>query len=206
MICDRIRHLSGSVFYDTMHSMNKLIVLMGGQGVGKGTFAKMLASRHKYQIIETGQMLRDAAKTDTTIAEIMARGELLPFETLTRLIARTLDIHHDTILDGFPRTMSQAQWLIQNYADKFDIHVLYLDVPQEIMIQRIKKRIRDGGGRADDADMTAVMRRLDIFWNETMPAIRWLESVPGIRFSDVDVRGDVNDNFNNILTALSSQE
>ncbi len=182
--------------------MKQMIVLMGGQGVGKGTFARMLCERHDYKYIETGKMLRDAAANNKSIADIMARGELLPFEMLTQIIAENVDINRDTLLDGFPRTLDQAKWLIQNYANKFNIHILYLDVPEEIMIQRIQKRIRDGGGRTDDADNTAIRNRLNIFWNTTMPAIQWLQSVPNIKFSDIDVTGPVDENFKNILSAL----
>ena len=195
-------HLPGSVFYVKMKHMKQMILLMGGQGVGKGTFARMLNNHNKYKIIETGKMLRDAATTDKTIADIMARGELLPFETLVHLIEKNIDTDHDLLLDGFPRTMDQAKWLVDNYADKFNIHVLYLHVPESVMIARIQKRIREGGGRADDADTSAVRKRLDTFWHTTMPAIEWLATVPNIKFSDVDVTGNVDKNFQNILQAL----
>ena len=179
-----------------------MIILMGGQGVGKGTFARMLCDHHDYKYIETGQILRNAAKTYTNIADIMARGDLLPFNMLTELITANIDSEHDILLDGFPRTMNQAKWLIDNYADKFNIHVLYCNVPEEVMIQRIKKRINDGAGRADDADDAAIRNRLNTFWNTTMPAIEWLRTVPNIKFSDVDVTGPVDENFKNILAAL----
>ena len=71
------------------------------------------------------------------------------------------------------------------------------------MLARIQKRINAGGGRADDADAAAVRRRLDTFWNVTMPAIEWLRTAPGIKFSDVDVTGEVDDNFNRILAAMA---
>ena len=194
--------MPGSVFYGIIPSMKQMIILMGGQGVGKGTFARMLRERHNYAYIETGKMLRDAAATDKTIGYIMARGELLPFEMLAKLVADNIPTDTDVLMDGFPRTLPQAQWLVENYADKFDVRVIYLNVPEEIMIARIQKRIREGGGRADDADAAAVRKRLDIFQSETMPAIDWLRTVPNIRFADVDVSGAVDDNFKNILTAL----
>lgn len=175
---------------------------MGGQGVGKGTFARMLREHHKYNYIETGKMLRDAAATNKAIAETMARGELLPFETLVKLVSDNIVKDQDVLLDGFPRTLEQAKWLMDNYAGKFDIHVLYLDVPEEIMVKRIQKRIREGGGRADDADASAVRKRLGTFWKTTKPAIDWLSTVSSIKFSDVDVRGDLEDNFKNIQAAL----
>ena len=182
--------------------MKQMIILMGGQGVGKGTFARMLRERHDYTYIETGKMLRDAAATDKNIGDIMARGELLPFEMLTKLVTDNIPTDTDVLMDGFPRTLPQAQWLVEQYADKFDVRVIYLNVPEEIMMARIQKRIREGGGRADDADTAAVRKRLDIFQSETMLAINWLRTVPNIQFADVEVSGAVDDNFRNILTAL----
>mgnify|MGYP001777859312 CR=1 FL=1 len=177
---------------------------MGGQGVGKGTFARMLCERHDFKYIETGKMLRDASATNQDIANIMARGELLPFDMLAKLISENIDINRDMLLDGFPRTLDQAKWLVDNYAQKFHMHILYLDVPESIMIQRIQKRIRDGGGRTDDADNAAIRNRLNIFWNTTMPAINWLRTVPNVHFSDVDVTGPIDENFKNILDALQN--
>ena len=91
------------------------------------------------------------------------------------------------IVDGFPRTIGQAQWLVQQYSTTYDIQVIYLTVPEKIMLERIENRIREGGGRADDADATIVRRRLDNFWKTTMPAIDWLRTANGITFSEIDV-------------------
>lgn len=194
--------MSGSFFYAIITNMKNMIVLMGGQGVGKGTFARMLRERHEYNYIETGKMLRDAAKTDKNIADIMARGELLSFEMLIKLVASNITDEKDILMDGFPRTLEQAKWLVDTYADKFKINIIYLNVPEEIMVKRIQKRINEGAGRADDADSDAVRKRLDIFWNTTMPAINWLRTIPKIKFSDVDVSGELNDNFANVMDAL----
>lgn len=185
--------------------MKKMIVLMGGQGVGKGTFSKMLRERHDYNYIETGAMFR-SLPADSEIAKIIARGDLVPDDELFKLVATKIIDDKDLLIDGFPRTKPQAQWLVKNYADKFIIHILYLDVPEEIMIKRINKRINEGGGRADDADTAAIRRRLDTFWNVTMPAIEWLKTAHGIKFSDVDVTGPVDENFARILMALTPQK
>ena len=94
--------------------------------------------------------------------------------------------------------------MVKNYAEKFDIWVIYLDVPEKIMLARIEKRIREGGGRADDADANVVRRRLDSFWRITMPAIDWLRTAPGVKFADVDVTDDNPDvNFERISRALN---
>ena len=182
----------------------KMILMMGGQGVGKGTHARRLIARDGYGYIETGAMLR-ALPSESDVAQIMARGELVPDSDLFELVADNINkTQGDIILDGFPRTLPQAQWIVENYANKYDIRVVYLDVPESVMMARIEKRIREGGGRADDADAAIVRRRLDSFWKITMPAIDWLRTAPGIRFADVDVSAEDPDiNFAKISNALN---
>ena len=72
----------------------------------------------------------------------------------------------------------------------------------DVLIARIKKRVRDGSLRADDASMEIINRRLSNFESITMPAVEWLRNAPGIRFSEIDARGDVDDNFADIIAAL----
>lgn len=182
-----------------------MIVMMGGQGVGKGTFSKMLCAHHNFNYIETGAILR-ALPPESEIAKTIARGELVPDEKLFKLMESKITDDCDVILDGFPRDIAQAQWLVKNYADKFNIHVLYLNVPEDIMMARINKRIREGGGRADDADAAAVRRRLDTFRNKTMPAIKWLSKAPGIYFSDLDSTGNIDDNFARVCAAINQKK
>lgn len=182
---------------------SKMILMMGGQGVGKGTHARRLVARDGYGYVETGAILR-GLPPESIVAQIMARGELVPDADLFELVANAIDGVGDIILDGFPRTLPQAQWLVKNYAEKFDIRVVYMDVPESIMLARIEKRIREGGGRADDADANVVRRRLDSFWRITMPAIDWLRTAPGVKFADVDVTDDNPDvNFERISRALN---
>ena len=183
---------------------HKMIVLMGGQGVGKGTHARRLIERDGYHYIEAGAVLR-GLPPESPIAQIMARGELVPDNDLFELLAERFNVAHDIFVDGFPRTIGQAQWLIKNFADKFDVRVIYLNVPEKIMLERIENRIREGGGRADDADAAVVRRRLDNFWKTTMPAIEWMRNAPGIKFADVDVSAfDVNENFAKVSAAATN--
>ena len=182
---------------------SKMILLMGGQGVGKGTHARALIERDGYGYVETGAILR-ALPPKSRLAQIIARGELVPDVDLFEIMSDAIDKNPgDIIMDGFPRTIGQAQWIVQKYADKYDIRVIYLNVPKEIMLARIQKRIREGGGRADDADDAIVRRRLDNFFKTTMPAIEWLRTVNGIKFSDINVDDeDFYVNFARVSTAL----
>lgn len=196
--------MSQPSFNDKMKKMKNMIVFMGGQGSGKGTFARMLQKKHEYKYIETGEMLREASYANKTIYDIISKGELLPFETLIKLISDNITPDKDIIIDGFPRTMEQAHWLVNNYADKFKIHIIYLNVSEEVLLQRIQKRINEGAGRKDDADNITIIKRLNIFKNVTLPVINWLRDVPEIKFSEVNANGEVNDNFKNILKALEN--
>ena len=95
----------------------KMILMMGGQGVGKGTHARRLIVRDGYGYIETGAILR-ALPPETVVAQIMSRGELVPDADLFGVVADAIaTTDGDIILDGFPRTLTQAQWLVKNYAD-----------------------------------------------------------------------------------------
>ena len=71
----------------------------------------------------------------------------------------------DVILDGFPRTIGQAQWIVKSYANVFDIKVIFLAITEEKMIARIKKRLQSGEHRADDANENAVKKRIESFKN-----------------------------------------
>ena len=178
-----------------------MIVMMGGQGAGKGSIANIMKTEHEYKHIESGALFR-TLPADSEIAKIMARGELVPDSELFKLMQSQITNDSDIILDGFPRTLPQAQWLVEKYADKFNIHVLYLDLSEELMIFRINKRIREGGGRADDADTAAVRRRLDTFWKTTVPAIEWLRTAPRIKFSDIDASQTLDGNMEQIHASM----
>jgi len=187
---------------------NKLILMMGGQGSGKGTLSKrLLENADNFTYVETGAMLR-ALPDDSPLRAIVARGEFVPDAEVYKLLKSKIDAaNFDVLLDGFPRKVSQAQWLVETFADKFDIVAVYLDLPEPLMLKRIENRIAEGGGRADDADAAAVRRRLNNFQNETMPAIRWLENngdVTFVRVAIADAPIDVN--YAGFINALKSKQ
>ncbi len=181
-----------------------MIIMMGGPGTGKGTFSRLLHNVcPQYSHIETGALLR-AQPDGSPIRLAIAGGNLVSNELVCDLISKTISqTHGDIILDGFPRTLSQAQWLVNNYATKYNIHVIYLNVSDEIMIDRINKRRTEGSTRKDDANLDTVKHRLETFHNITMPAIGWLGSEPdNIKFSDIDSSEQESKNFARILSAL----
>ena len=180
----------------------EMIVFMGGQGSGKGTFANLLLKKHDFNYVEAGAILRQMPK-DSEIVKKITRGELINDNDLFPIIAEHIKTNHDLILDGFPRTMGQAQWLVKNYGDKFNIKIVFLNIPESTMIAHIQKRIREGGNRSDDNDTNAVQKRIAAFKSTTMPAIEWLSTQPNIQFYDIKLPGDdIDINFNYIYDKL----
>jgi len=176
-----------------------MLVFMGGQGSGKGTFANLLLKQNNYKYVEAGDILRHMP-ADSEIAQKITRGELVSDEDLFPIISKHIPTDQDIIMDGFPRTLGQAKWLIDNYADKFDIRVLFLNISEETMFAHIQKRIREGGDRKDDADENAVRNRIESFKSTTMPAIQWLATVDNVKFFDLKLPSDdVDINFAFIL-------
>ncbi len=181
-----------------------LILMMGGQGSGKGTMSKkFLDDNPGFKYVETGAMLR-ALPAGHPLKAIIARGEFVPDDELQALLVEKIVPTHNTLLDGFPRQLSQAKWLVDTFANKFDIVAVYLNIPRDLMERRIKQRIAEGAGRADDADAAVVQRRLDSFFDKTMPAIQWLSINPDVRFIDVPIQdAPIEQNYNTMKNALA---
>lgn len=179
-----------------------MIVFMGGQGSGKGTFAHRLLQQHDYNYIEMGEILRQLPENNALRKKIMG-GELAKDEELFPIISEYITTDKDIIVDGYPRTTGQAKWLIENFADKFNIKVIFLDITEEKMIAHIKNRIKEGGNRADDADENVVHKRIESFKTITMPAIELLRNEPSVKFYDIVLPGDdIDINFNHIMETI----
>ena len=193
---------------------SKIIVLMGGQGAGKGTHAKNLIAQKGFKYVETGAILR-GLPPESPAKQIMARGELVPDSELFKIIDNAIETignaietsgKSDMILDGFPRNREQAQWFVNQYVSlesPYEIHVLHLSLPEKVMLDRIANRVKEGGGRADDQDPAVVQKRLAEFKTKTLPAIEFLQNANGVHFYAVDVsQPDFTTNFLNVCKAL----
>ena len=121
---------------------------MGPQGAGKGTQSQLLADRFGLPIVATGDILREMSRKDTPFAhhvkEVLASGELVSDDILAKVIRDRLclnDCVGGCILDGFPRTLPQAQ-LLEKIAqeDGNRIVVIKIDVPRELLLRRLSGR------------------------------------------------------------------
>jgi adenylate kinase len=158
------------------------LVLLGPPGAGKGTQAARLVEKYGLLHLSTGEMLRAAAEagTPTGLAakEIMARGDLVPDEVVVKIIEDRIaekDAANGFVLDGFPRTVAQAQSLDAMLAakgQKLDA-VIELEVDAEKLVDRIVKRAeeakRSGLPVRKDDDATVFATRLAAYRAQTAP-------------------------------------
>jgi adenylate kinase len=169
------------------------ILLLGPQGSGKGTQAKRIAGDFGLARIASGEMLRDAIAAETPLGRevkpIVERGELVPDGLMIGLIRERLD-EEDTlegfILDGFPRTMAQAEALDAMLAEigrELDI-VFELQVDDDVAVERLAKRA-DEEGRTDDTP-AAIARRLAEYHEKTKPLVGYYR----LRGNLVGIHGD----------------
>jgi adenylate kinase len=157
-------------------------MLLGPPGAGKGTQAQRLVERHGIVQLSTGEMLRAAAVAGTPIGlkakEIMDRGELCPDDVVVAIVAERIaapDAKAGFILDGFPRTVPQAEALdrlLQGKGLELDA-VIELKVDEDIILDRMAKRIaemldRGETPRADDKPETMI-KRLHAYKAQTAP-------------------------------------
>ena len=154
------------------------LILLGPPGAGKGTQGHRLSERYSIPEISTGGILRAAVRKETSLGReaksYMDRGALVPDEIIIGLVRERLaqaDTGHGFILDGFPRTVVQAEALAQlSEEQRRPIeHVISIAVPQEELLQRLAGR-RQLEGRHDDTD-EAIRHRLEVYERETAPLI-----------------------------------
>jgi len=155
-----------------------IVILFGPPGSGKGTQADYIAKRYDLQHVSTGDMLRAEAARGTAlgneVAPIMAAGNLVPDDLIVRVIEAHLgDVggHRGILLDGFPRTVAQAEALdamLERVGEHVDL-VICMDVPEDKLIERLLGRAREEG-RADD-NLETIQNRLDVYQRDTAPVL-----------------------------------
>ncbi len=205
------------------------LVFLGPPGAGKGTQAKKLAQELNLKHISTGDLLREAVKNQTPLGqkakEYMDRGELVPDELIIALIEEVMPPEGGVILDGFPRTIKQAEALdelFERKSLKIDRAILF-DAPDEEIIKRLTGRrtcpdcgavyhivfnppkrdeVCDRCGakllqRKDDSE-EVVKNRLEVYRKQTAPLIDYYEK------KSILVKLDASKNIDEVYRSLKS--
>ena len=150
------------------------LVLVGPPGAGKGTQAAALAEHFGVPHISSGELLRQHVAAGTTLGREVAgdldQGELARDDLVTAVVDEALaHARSGYILDGFPRTRSQAEKAGARHGGKLADAVVFLDLPDDVALQRMARRL--AAGRSDDRDREVVERRLRTFHDETDPVV-----------------------------------
>jgi adenylate kinase len=179
------------------------MVFIGPPGAGKGTQAERLVKKYRMAHLSTGDMLRAARDAKTPVGieaeKFMSAGALVPDEIIISIIAERLDrpdCRSGYLLDGFPRTIAQAEALDRMLAEKktpLDV-VLELQVPEEELFRRLA-----GRGRADD-NPDVIRQRLVAYRNQTAPLLQYYGSAGLLK--SIDGLGTVDEIFQRATAVL----
>lgn len=183
--------------------MSLRLIILGRQGAGKGTQCVRLSERYAIPHISTGDMLRAAVEHGTELGRmaksIMDVGDLVPDDVMNGIVAERLaepDAVTGFLLDGFPRSDIQAEWLENSLAPlEIDV-VISLDVADSIAIERMLAR-----GRADDTEST-IRRRLNLYETETAPLISYFSDLG--KLVSVDGLGEPDEVEARLATVLDA--
>jgi len=175
-----------------------MILLMGAAGAGKSIQGHQLADQYGYAYVSTGEIFR-VLITGKRRNE-MLEGKLLSDEEVIRVVDKVLeliDTKEQFILDGFPRTQPQVDWLLaQHKAGRFDLPtVINLEITEDVIRERLQKR-----GRSDDTE-AAISQRFQLYQAVTHPLLNYMRE-KGIEVNDIDADRDPQVVHRDILRAL----
>jgi adenylate kinase len=175
-----------------------MILLMGAAGAGKSIQGHQLADQYGYAYISTGEIFR-VLITGKRRNE-MLEGNLLTDEEVIKVVDKVLeliDTKEQFILDGFPRTKPQVDWLLQQYeAGRLPLPtVINLEITEDVIRERLHKR-----GRLDDTE-EAISRRFKLYVDETRPLLDYMEK-KGVEVNCIDADRDPQVIHRDILRVL----
>lgn len=180
-----------------------MIILFGLAGSGKGTQSKALSEIYGWRWISTGELIR----ANGNFNHIIADGNMISDEDVTSLLARELDKTdaegYDVILDGYPRTKAQAEWLVSREGDKL-YGAIILDVSKEELYNRLYMRA-GLDGRVDDQEKSSIERRFALY-EENIAAILPVLEARGIPVVHVDGTGDPGEVTDRLCSVVETMD
>ena len=162
-----------------------ILVLFGAPGAGKGTQAMRLVDERGLVQLSSGDMLRAAISSGSELGlrakEIMDRGDLVSNDIIVEMVAERMDAPDcakGVILDGFPRTVAQAEALdemLSNRGSAID-HVIEIKVDEAMLFARIENRAAETGGARSDDNADTLRKRLAVYRKNTAPLLPYYEA------------------------------
>lgn len=178
-----------------------MIIIFGPAGAGKSLQGQLLSARHGWRWLSSGQLLRDSR--DSQVLRQMQEGGLVDNETVNRLTLQALkqaDSIDKIVLDGFPRALDQAKWLVESQPEhaRSVQAVVVLDIPDDEVQKRLALR-----GRPDDT-REAIAERLAIYHTQIDELLEYFGS-EHIAIKHVDAVGSVGQVHDRVEAALVEQ-
>jgi adenylate kinase len=166
-----------------MYSGN--LILISPPGGGKGTLSKQLKDKFGYTLITTGDILRKEKSSDSEIGKeikgLIGKGNFVPDEMINQIIKEQIPKTKEPfIIDGFPRTIPQGEFLDSIMDVKL---VIYLEVSDETIQERILERGKTSG-REDDQSPDIIKRRIKQFKEETLPLVNFYKDRKVLAYVD----------------------
>lgn len=188
------------------------IIIFGAPGSGKGTQSDLIKERYNLLHLSTGDLLREEIATGSELGKIaddfISKGNLVPDEMIVEILDKAIEEkekdgkYNGIILDGFPRTVAQAEALekLIKKHDK-DISVLLdLVVEEDELVDRLVKR-GETSGRSDD-NLETIKKRLDVYHEKTHPVNNYYKEQN--KYTVIDGTGTVDEIFDRISKVLDS--
>ena len=186
----------------------KYYVLFGPPGAGKGTQATAMVEKYNLHHISTGNLLRKEIAAGTPLGlqakALIEAGSLVPDEVVEGMIESefaTVTGVDGFLLDGFPRTIAQAEALDRILAKTGEevTAVVSIMIPDEMIVERISHRAAIEG-RADDADVAIIQHRIDTYHSQTEPEIEYYRQAG--KYNEVDGVGSIEEVRDRIFAVM----
>lgn len=175
-----------------------MIILFGPTGAGKSVQGQLLSEKNGWAWLSAGELLRKS--DDSSIKSALESGLLVDPETTNNVIGQAIskiEYQRKVVLDGFPRDIKQAEWLIDNkdIIGRTIGVAIVLIVPEKELLERLLNR-----NRADD-NMASIKKRLDIYHQKTDEILRYLDD-NNVRVVKIDGTGTIEQVHERIMVEL----
>jgi adenylate kinase len=180
-------------------------------GAGKGGISQIMSWQPNTVHISTGDLFRSLdpeSELGKRVAEIINSGNLVGDDIVNEMVAPKLTPGRDLLLDGYPRSIPQVEWLLNKVDDtRFDVIAFFLEISEEVSLFRRDKRVANAlqkgeAPRKDDLDPTILPKRFAEYREKTEPMIEFLRKRLGDNFFTIDASVVIEDVYSEIMKIL----
>ncbi len=186
-----------------------IVLISGAPGCGKGTQSNLIVEKYKINHLSTGDLLRKEVANTTELGKeidtYISKGQLVPDDLIIKILSNHLDTlcsstTNGIILDGFPRTLAQAEALEKMMDERNTPTSIMVDVsvPEEELVKRLLKR-GEISGRTDD-NLETIKERLEVYHTKTEPISSYYKDLK--KYTKVDGMGTVEEIFERITKEI----